>query len=149
MSRPIEDYAAIGDGHTAALIAINGSLDWLCLPQFDSPACFASLLGDDRNGHWLIGPDGEHTVSRRYVDDTAVLETTYTTDTGEVRVTDLMPTGERRADVDPQRRGAQRHRHAAAQLGRPLRLRPHPALGAPREGRGTPRDHRHGRAPTS
>jgi GH15 family glucan-1,4-alpha-glucosidase len=99
MSRPIEDYAAIGDGHTAALIARDGSLDWLCLPQFDSPACFASLLGTDRNGHWLIGPDGEHTVTRRYVDDTAVLETTYTTDDGEVRVTDVMPTGERRADV--------------------------------------------------
>ncbi len=99
MSRPIEDYAAIGDGHTAALIASNGSLDWLCLPQFDSPACFASLLGDDGNGHWLIGPAGEHSVSRRYIDDTAVLETTYTTETGQVRVTDLMPTGERRADV--------------------------------------------------
>jgi GH15 family glucan-1,4-alpha-glucosidase len=99
MSRPIEDYAAIGDGHTAALISRSGSLDWLCLPQFDSPACFAGLLGTDRNGHWLIGPDGEHEASRRYVDDTAVLETTYTTETGAVRVTDLMPTGERRADV--------------------------------------------------
>jgi GH15 family glucan-1,4-alpha-glucosidase len=99
MSRPIEDYAVIGDGHTAALVASNGSLDWLCLPQFDSPACFASLLGDDTNGHWLIGPQGEHTATRRYVDDTAVLETTYTTAGGQVRVTDVMPTGERRADV--------------------------------------------------
>ena len=99
MPLPIEDYAAIGDGHTAALIGINGSIDWLCLPQFDSPACFAGLLGDDDNGHWLIGPAGEHTAERRYVDDTAVLETTYRTETGEIRVTDLMPTGERRADV--------------------------------------------------
>ena len=99
MPLPIEDYAAIGDGHTAALIGINGSVDWLCLPQFDSPACFAGLLGDDDNGHWLIGPAGEHTAERRYVDDTAVLETTYRTETGEIRVTDLMPTGERRADV--------------------------------------------------
>jgi GH15 family glucan-1,4-alpha-glucosidase len=99
MALPIEDYAAIGDGHTAALIGINGSLDWLCLPQFDSPACFAGLLGDDDNGHWLIGPAGEHTAERRYVDDTAVLETRYRTETGEIRVTDLMPTGERRADV--------------------------------------------------
>ena len=99
MPLPIEDYAAIGDGHTVALIGINGSLDWLCLPQFDSPACFAGLLGDDDNGHWLLGPAGEHTAERRYVGDTAVLETTYRTETGEVRVTDLMPTGERRADV--------------------------------------------------
>ena len=99
MSRPIEEYAAIGDGHTAALIGIDGSLDWLCLPQFDSPACFAALLGDHRHGHWLIGPAGRPPASRRYVDDTAVLETTYTTDSGEVRVTDLMPVGERRADV--------------------------------------------------
>ena len=96
---PIEAYAAIGDGHTAALIGIDGSLDWLCLPQFDSPACFAALLGDDGNGHWALGPVGEHTATRRYVGDTAVLETTWTTATGEVRVTDVMPTGDRRADV--------------------------------------------------
>lgn len=99
MSRPIEDHAVIGDRHTAALISIDGSMDWLCLPQFDSPACFASLLGDDENGHWLIGPEGEYTASRRYVGDSAVLETTYTTDTGEMRVVDLMPTGDHRADV--------------------------------------------------
>jgi GH15 family glucan-1,4-alpha-glucosidase len=99
MALPIEDYAAIGDGHTAALIGINGSVDWLCLPQFDSPACFAGLLGDDFNGHWLIGPEGDHTATRRYIGDTAVLETTYYTDKGEFRVTDVMPTGERRADL--------------------------------------------------
>ena len=97
--QPIEDYAAIGDGHTAALIGLDGSLDWLCLPQFDSPACFAALVGEPENGHWAIGPIGEHTVERRYVDDTAVLETTYTTADGVLRVTDLMPTGDRRADV--------------------------------------------------
>jgi GH15 family glucan-1,4-alpha-glucosidase len=99
MALPIEDYAAIGDGHTAALIGINGSMDWLCLPQFDSPACFAGLLGHDDNGHWLLGPVGQYTAERRYIDDTAVLETTYRTETGEIRTTDLMPTGERRADV--------------------------------------------------
>src|SRR5436190_3870110 len=115
MSRPIEDHAAIGDGHTAALISIDGSLDWLCLPQFDSPACFASLLGDDESGHWLIGPEGEYSVSRRYIGDSAVLETTYTTDTGEMRVVDLMPTGDRRADVVRRVegvRGTVRVRHA-------------------------------------
>jgi GH15 family glucan-1,4-alpha-glucosidase len=99
MPLPIEDYAAIGDGHTAALIGIDGSMDWLCLPQFDSPACFAGLLGSDENGHWLLGPAGKHTANRRYVGDTAVLETTYCTSSGEVRVTDSMPTGDRRADV--------------------------------------------------
>ncbi len=99
MPLPIEDYAAIGDGHTAALIGIDGSMDWLCFPQFDSHACFAGLLGTDENGHWLIGPSGKHTATRRYVDDTAVLETTFTTDDGQVRITELMPTGDRRADV--------------------------------------------------
>ncbi len=99
MPLPIEDYAAIGDGHTAALIGIDGSMDWLCFPQFDSHACFAGLLGTDENGHWLIGPSGKHTATRRYVEDTAVLETTFTTDDGQVRVTELMPTGDRRADV--------------------------------------------------
>src|SRR6201989_1405027 len=99
MPLPIEHYAAIGDGHTAALIGIDGALDWLWLPQFDSPASCAGLLGTDENGHWLLGPSGKHTASRRYVGDTAVLETTYTTETGQVRITDLMPTGDRRADV--------------------------------------------------
>ncbi len=99
MPLPIEDYAAIGDGYTAALIGRDGSMDWLCLPQFDSPACFAGLLGTDEHGHWLLGPAGEHHAVRRYVGDTAVLETTYCTDSGEVRVTDVMPTGAHRADI--------------------------------------------------
>ena len=95
----LEDYGLIGDMQAAALVGRNGSVDWLCLPQFDSPACFAALLGDESHGRWLLGPDEVHSAVRRYVDDTAVLETTYTTAHGEVRVTDLMPTGERRADV--------------------------------------------------
>jgi GH15 family glucan-1,4-alpha-glucosidase len=96
---PIEAYALIGDQHTVALVGINGSIDWLCLPRFDSPSCFSTMLGDPDQSHWLIGPAAEHRVERRYLEGSNVLETTYTTTTGSVRVTDLMPIGNRRADV--------------------------------------------------
>jgi GH15 family glucan-1,4-alpha-glucosidase len=99
MALPIEDYALIGDRHTAALVGKNGSIDWLCLPRFDSPACFAGLLGDDGHGHWQLCPTGEFSVSRRYVEHSAALETTFTTDTGVVTMLDVMPTGDQRADV--------------------------------------------------
>ena len=96
---PIEDYALIGDRSTAALVARDGSIDWLCLPHFDSPACFAALLGDREHGHWRIGPTGEATSTRRYLPGSLVLETTHETATGTVTVTDAMPTGDDRADV--------------------------------------------------
>jgi GH15 family glucan-1,4-alpha-glucosidase len=97
---PIEDYAVIGDGHTVALVARTGSVDWLCLPRFDSPSCFARLLGDPDDSHWsLTATDEDATVERRYADDTNVLETTWTTPGGEVRITDFMPIGDRRADI--------------------------------------------------
>ena len=99
MALPIEDYAALGDGNTAALVGRDGSIDWLCLPRFDSSACFAALLGSADNGRWLIGPSGKHSASRRYIGDTGVLETTYTTRSGTVVVTDLMPVNDRRADL--------------------------------------------------
>jgi GH15 family glucan-1,4-alpha-glucosidase len=99
MASPIEDYAVIGDGRTAALIGKDGSLDWLCLPRFDSPALFAALLGDEKNGRWLLGPVDPAEVSRTYVDDTGVLETTYTTSTGSAKVLELMPVGDDRADI--------------------------------------------------
>ena len=73
MSRPIEDYAMIGDRHTAALVSRDGSIDWLCVPRFDSPACFAALLGDEDNGRWQLCPIGEYEVSRAYVDNSAAL----------------------------------------------------------------------------
>lgn len=96
---PIEDYALIGDRTTAALVGRGGSIDWLCLPHFDSPACFAALLGDRENGHWLIGPTGEATSTRRYLQGSLVLETTHETAGGTVTVTDAMPTADGRADV--------------------------------------------------
>src|SRR5918992_2450225 len=99
MALPIEDYALIGDRGTAALVGRNGSVDWLCLPRFDSPACFAALLGDERNGHWLLAPVGDFESSRRYVGDTALLETTFTTGTGVISLLDLMPTNDGRADI--------------------------------------------------
>ena len=78
MALPIEDHAVIGDTQTVALIARDGSMDWLCLPRFDSGACFAALLGDEGHGCWALAPADEvESTSRRYVDGTALLETTY------------------------------------------------------------------------
>ncbi|MEU1481093.1 glycoside hydrolase family 15 protein [Streptomyces sp. NPDC005760] len=96
----IEDYALIGDEQTAALVGLDGSVDWLCLPRFDSAACFARLLGDEENGHWRIAPDGADRCTRRaYRPDTLVLDTEWETDEGAVRVTDLMPQRDVAPDV--------------------------------------------------
>ncbi len=98
MAGLIEDYALIGDMQTAAMVSRDGSVDWLCLPRFDSDACFAALLGDERNGQWRICPTalegpvarrGE--VSRQYEDETLILQTSWHTLSGVVRVTDFMP----------------------------------------------------------
>lgn len=100
MALPIEDYALIGDRGTAALVGRDGSIDWLCLPRFDSSACFAALLGTEEHGRWLLAPADEVvSTSRRYVDGTALLETTFTTADGEVVLLDVMPTNDGRADV--------------------------------------------------
>ncbi len=88
---PIGDYAVIGDCRSAALISADGSLDWLCLPRFDSPAVFAGILDPERGGHFQIAPTEPSTATRRYLGDSNVLETTFTTASGVVRVTDLMP----------------------------------------------------------
>lgn len=80
MPSRIEDYAMIGDCQTAALVAKDGSVDWLCLPRFDSPACFAALLGDPNNGRWQIAPAAEiKATRRRYRGDSLVLETEFET----------------------------------------------------------------------
>jgi GH15 family glucan-1,4-alpha-glucosidase len=92
MSEPIEDYALIGDGETAALVSRRGSVDWLCLPRFDSPACFAALLGGPEHGRFSLAPrDGARSIRRRYRDSTLVLETEFETDGGAVTVVDCMP----------------------------------------------------------
>src|SRR5207245_148981 len=92
MPSRIEDYALIGDLETAALVARDGSIDWLCLPRFDSGACFAALLGTPEHGRWLLAPKGDiREVRRRYRDDTLVLETTYVTADGAITLIDCMP----------------------------------------------------------
>lgn len=88
----LEDYALIGDTHTAALVGRDGSMDWLCLPRFDSQACFAALLGTEQHGRWLLCPSGSrYGTVRRYRRDSLILETDFTTDDGAVRIVDGMP----------------------------------------------------------
>lgn len=100
MPLPIEDYALIGDCHTAALVGRDGSIDWLCFPRFDSGACFAALLGGPGHGRWLIAPAAEvYGVRRKYRDGTLILETEFETNEGTVRVIDCMPLSDERWDV--------------------------------------------------
>ncbi|HEX5017617.1 MAG TPA: glycoside hydrolase family 15 protein, partial [Actinomycetes bacterium] len=92
MALPLEEYAIVGDTHTAAVVGSDGSVDWLCIPRFDSPACFARLLGTDANGYWSLSPDAEvQRTSRRYRGPTLVLETDLETADGAVRLIDFMP----------------------------------------------------------
>jgi GH15 family glucan-1,4-alpha-glucosidase len=105
----IEQFALVGDCETAALVASDGCIDWLCWPRFDSDACFAGLLGDRDHGHWRIGPVGEARSTRSYRGDTLILETTFETPDGIVRLVDFMP---------PPRQGVGR--------GPPRRRRPRP-----------------------
>lgn len=99
MDRRIEDYALIGDCHTAALVGKDGSIDWLCFPRFDSPAVFASLLGTPDNGRWRLAPSADHEASRRYRPGTLILETTFRTSEGVATVIDFMPPRDGLADL--------------------------------------------------
>jgi GH15 family glucan-1,4-alpha-glucosidase len=103
-TKPIEDYGLIGNLVTAALVGRDGSIDWLCLPRFDSPACFAALVGTPENGRWLIAPEpssaGPCRISRRYLPGTAILETTFATATAEAVLVDFMPLTEDEEKVD-------------------------------------------------
>ena len=100
MTLPIEDYGIIGDLHTAALVGRDGSIDWLCLPRFDSAACFTKLLGTDDHGFWKLAPRGSTGASHRhYRGDTLVLESEFVTDEGTVRVIDCMPIRQQHPEV--------------------------------------------------
>ena len=100
MNAPIESYGLIGDCQTAALVGLDGSIDWLCWPRFDSDACFAALLGTASNGRWLItASDDAIEVTRRYRPDTLVLETTFKTATGTATLIDFMLPRGRTSDL--------------------------------------------------
>src|SRR5437870_12455226 len=87
----IQDYAIIGDGRSAALISNRGSIDWLCWPRFDSPSIFGAIVDPEIGGHWSIRPPHDSKVSRRYIDKTNVLETTFARDSVKIVLTDFMP----------------------------------------------------------
>ena len=100
MAGRIEDYALLGDLHTAALVCRDGSIDWLCLPRFDSPACFAALVDTPEAGRWTLAPvTGGPATRRSYRGDTLVLDSEWDTDDGAVRITDFMPVRSDQADV--------------------------------------------------
>lgn len=95
----IEDYAFLSDTQTGALIGRDGSVDWLCMPRFDSAACFARLVGTEKNGFWKIAPEEDAKVSRSYRDGSLILDTEFTTLNGRVRLTDFMPLRDESPDL--------------------------------------------------
>src|SRR6185312_12960316 len=120
MALKIEDYALIGDCHTAALVGNDGSIDWLCMPRFDSASVFGALLGDPDHGRWKLAPTQEVVeTSRHYLEDTFILVTRWVTKTGEVEVTDFMPYGDRRADLARRVKGIS----GSVELAQELRVR--------------------------
>ncbi len=102
---PIEDYAVIGDGRTAALISKDGAIEWLCFPHFSGPSVFAAILDRERGGHFSVRPRGRYTIERRYEPGTAILVTTFKTADGALELTDCMPIHPRPSDepFQPQR----------------------------------------------
>jgi GH15 family glucan-1,4-alpha-glucosidase len=116
---PISSYGLIGDLRTAALVGLHGGVDWCCLPRFDSPSIFAAILDPDHGGSWVIQPDEAYTTRQRYLPSTNILETTFRTEDGEVRVVDFMPVG---FDGKPPSRHPELHRQVTCTGGK-VRLR--------------------------